>query len=180
MSTVGDTLVAVGVGNVLLGDDGAGIRVIERLRREVAEGRVALPPGARLVDGGTLGLGLLRELDGARGLVLLDAGCHDEPPGTVTVHRGDEAIRVATAGRAGESGVGELVAVAGLLRVLPPLVSIVEIEAGEIAMGTCLSPAVELAMPRAAKATLRELVAMGGGAREAGQRGRAEQAGVSA
>lgn len=177
MSTAGGTLVAIGVGNVLLGDDGAGVRVIERLRRGVAEGRIALPPGARLLDGGTLGLGLLRELDGARGLVLVDAGCHGDPPGTVTVHRGDDAISVATAG---ESGVGELVAIAGLLRVLPAAMSIVEIEADEILVSTELSTAVESAMPRALDAARRELVAMGGGARGIGPRGQARQAGVSA
>lgn len=180
MSTAGGTLVAIGVGNVLLGDDGAGVRVIERLRRGVAEGRVALPPEARLVDGGTLGLGLLRELDGARGLVLVDAGCHGDPPGTVTVHRGGDAISVATAGEAGMSGVGELVAVAGLLQVLPPAISIVEIEAEDTIVSTELSPAVELAMPRALEAARRELVAMGSDAREVRPRGQAEQAGVSA
>jgi hydrogenase maturation protease len=180
VSTAGGTLVAIGVGNVLLGDDGAGVRVIERLRREVAEGRVVLPPDARLVDGGTLGLGLLSELDGARGLVLVDAGCHGDPPGTVTVHRGGDAISVATAGDAGDTGVGELVALAGLLRVLPRAMSVVEIEVDQIIVGTELSPAVASAMPHALEAARRELIAMGGGAGEAGPRWPAGQAGVSA
>jgi hydrogenase maturation protease len=180
VSTAGGTLVAIGVGNVLLGDDGAGVRVIDGLRREVAAGRVALPPDTRLVDGGTLGLELLSELDGARGLVLVDAGSHGDPPGTVTVHRGGDAIRVATAGDSGESGVGELVALAGLLRVLPQAMSVVEIEVDEIIVGTELSPAVASAMPDALEAARRELVAMGSGAREAGPRWQVKQAGVSA
>jgi len=58
--------------------------------------------------------------------------------------------------------------------------SVVEIEVDEIIVGTELSPAVASAMPDALEAARRELVAMGGGAREAGPRWQAEQAGVSA
>jgi hydrogenase maturation protease len=172
-------LVAIGVGNVLLGDDGAGVRVIERLRGMVA-GDTPLPPGTRLVDGGTLGLDLLGELDGARGVVFADAGDRGEAPGSLRIHRGADAIGAAVAGGAGGDGVAELVAVAKLLGVLPWAVSIVEIAAGEIAVGTGLSPRVEMAMPRAAEAVRRELVAMADGAPAIREERQAVPAGATA
>lgn len=178
MSGAPGSLVAIGVGNVLLADDGAGVRVIERLRGLAAAGDTRLPPGTRLVDGGTLGLGLLRELDGARGVVFVDAGDRGETPGGLVVHRGADAVRSATAG--GGDGLAQLVAVARLSGVLPGDVSIVEIAAGEIAAGERLSPRVEVALTHAVEAVRSELNAMDAAAWAARDERQAPPAGATA
>ena len=90
--------VVLGVGNVLLRDDGVGVRVLEELRRLAAVDPAMAPDGTRLVDGGTLGLDLLGTVHGARALLLLDGVSLGLEAGTVTVLRGDE---IAAAGGPG-------------------------------------------------------------------------------
>jgi hydrogenase maturation protease len=145
-------LVVIGVGNVLLGDDGAGVRVVEALRRVSERDPGAVPPGTRLIDGGTLGLALVRHLDGARGLVIVDAADRGEPPGTVTLRRDTRIVH--------DGGVGELLAVAGMLGVLPGAPTVVELSMGQIVASVGLSPAVEAAIPVAVATVLRELAAL--------------------
>ena len=67
----------IGIGNNLLGDDGAGIHAIERLR-----GR-KLPEHVELVDGGTLSFTLLEQVENAEFLIIVDAAELDSEPGTV-------------------------------------------------------------------------------------------------
>ncbi|MGZ5480287.1 MAG: hydrogenase maturation protease, partial [Candidatus Aminicenantales bacterium] len=69
--------VVLGLGNILLGDEGVGVRVVEELERT---GGV---PGVDLVDGGTAGFSLLSFFDGARLVVVVDAADDGAPPGTV-------------------------------------------------------------------------------------------------
>ncbi|MGZ5453443.1 MAG: hydrogenase maturation protease [Candidatus Aminicenantales bacterium] len=73
--------VVLGLGNILLGDEGVGVRVVEELERT---GGV---PGVDLVDGGTAGFSLLSFFDGARLVVVVDAADDGAPPGTVTLTR---------------------------------------------------------------------------------------------
>jgi hydrogenase maturation protease len=150
--------VVIGVGNVLLRDDGAGVRVVEAMRALAAYDPTALPVDTRLVDGGTLGLDLLRIVQGARSLLLLDAVDLDLPVGTIRVLRGDGIV--AAGGRwggAAEGGVGELLAVARLMGWLPDPVALVGIQVADTGFGIGLSEAVEAALPLAVETARREL-----------------------
>lgn len=71
-------LLVLGLGNVILGDDGLGAAAVARL-----ESRYRLPEGVRLEDGGTLGLALLDLIGEARYLILVEAVRTGEPPGTL-------------------------------------------------------------------------------------------------
>jgi hydrogenase maturation protease len=73
--------VVLGLGNILLGDEGVGVRVVEELER--AGGL----PGVELVDGGTAGFRLLPYFDAADLVVVVDAAADGAPPGTVAVLR---------------------------------------------------------------------------------------------
>ncbi len=150
-------VVVIGVGNVLLGDDGVGVRVVEALGRTTEHDPEALPRGTRLLDGGTLGLDLLRDVEDAGALVLVDAVDLGHAPGTVTVLRGD---RLTAAGgfrtlSRRQGGVGELLATAKLLAILPPEVVLVGVQAGEISVGPGLSHGVSAALPSAVEAVRR-------------------------
>ncbi|MEW6225307.1 MAG: hydrogenase maturation protease [Chloroflexota bacterium] len=141
--------VVIGVGNLLLGDDAVGLRVVEALRRLADAEPGVLPAGTGLVDGGTLGLGLLSHLHGAGALVIVDAADRGAAPGTVSVRRDTELE--------GDHAVTRLLAAARLLGTLPPDITIVEIEQGELGVGIGLSPAVEAAIPAASAAVIGEL-----------------------
>ena len=158
MTTAAGAVVVIGVGNVLLRDDGVGVRVIEELRAACLHDPLAVPDGTRLVDGGTLGMDLLGTVRDADALVLVDAVNLDRRPGTVSVLRGD-AIAAAGGwgGRAVPGSVGELLAVARLMGWLPDPVVLIGIQASETEAGVGLSSSVETAVPEAVEAVCREL-----------------------
>ena len=67
----------LGVGNLLMGDEGVGVHVIRHL-----DG-LPLPPGVQSLDGGTGSLSLLEPLERADRVILIDATIDGSPPGTV-------------------------------------------------------------------------------------------------
>ena len=75
----------LGVGNLLLSDEGVGLRVVERLAMSYD-----LPEGVRILDGGTLGLDLLYYLEGVENLLIVDAVEMGKEPGTLLRLEGDE------------------------------------------------------------------------------------------
>ena len=68
-----ETLV-LGVGNLLLKDEGVGIHVIKALENE------KLPAHVHLMDGGTGGLHLLSWLQGYDRIIMIDATLDNNPP----------------------------------------------------------------------------------------------------
>jgi len=158
MSMETGPLVVLGIGNVLLRDDGVGVHLVRELERQVERGDSFLPWDTQLVDGGTLGLGLLPLIAGARAVLLLDATVLGGAPGDVTVLR-SEALRARRGGPRAvlPAGIDDLLAAARLADLLPAAVSLVGVEPGEIATGLDLSAAVRAALPAAVAAAIGEL-----------------------
>lgn len=71
-------ILVLGVGNILLHDEGIGIRVIEEL-----QARYEFSENVEFYDGGTLGLRLLDPITGADHLIVVDAVQNGEAPGTI-------------------------------------------------------------------------------------------------
>ncbi|HSA95457.1 MAG TPA: hydrogenase maturation protease [Acidobacteriota bacterium] len=136
--------VVLGIGNVLLGDEGVGVRVVEELER--AGGC----PGAELVDGGTAGLELLAFFDGAGLVVIVDAAADGAPPGTVNVSAPAFAADHPPARTPHEIGLKGILDALALADERPEIVlvtvSVVEAERASLE----LSPAVARAVPEAA------------------------------
>ncbi|HEY4934409.1 MAG TPA: hydrogenase maturation protease [Terriglobales bacterium] len=72
----GDLLV-LGIGNVLMGDEGVGVHVVRHLEK------LGVPEGVELLDGGTGSFLLLEPMNRARRIILIDATLDDRSPGTV-------------------------------------------------------------------------------------------------
>lgn len=68
----------LGLGNVLMGDEGIGVHVVRALEKHT------LPAGVECLDGGTGGFTLLEPLQSAGHVILIDAANDGNPPGTVT------------------------------------------------------------------------------------------------
>ena len=68
----------LGLGNVIMGDEGVGVHVVRALEEQI------LPAGVECLDGGTGGFILLEPLQNADRIVLIDAAADGNPPGTVT------------------------------------------------------------------------------------------------
>jgi hydrogenase maturation protease len=151
----GGHVVIIGIGNLLLRDDGVGVHTVTELQRRAAAGDITLPAGVELVDGGTTGRALLPLLHGARALVVIDAVELGLPPGSIHVLRGPgrDLDLWATAATA----LGDLLALARVAGTLPPAVSVVGIQPGVVEPGSELSHPVGVAVTAAIEFTLGEL-----------------------
>lgn len=137
-------ILVLGLGNLLLSDDGVGPVLVEQLANtaENWNGRV------EFLDGGTQGLALLGQISGRQALIIVDALKMGAPAGTI--HRLTlNELREVTPGRGNsghEGNAGELLAVAQLLDQLPERLFVVGVEPEKIATGIGLSARVQEAL----------------------------------
>jgi hydrogenase maturation protease len=69
----------LGIGNLLMGDEGIGVHVARRLQDRGTD------PGVDVVDGGTGGFQLLEYFEGYERLIVVDAAADGQAPGTLRV-----------------------------------------------------------------------------------------------
>lgn len=131
----------LGVGNLLLKDEGVGIHVIQALEKE------NLPPHVRLMDGGTGGLHLLSWLQGYERLIMIDATLDNNPPGTIRLIRPRYAADFPPLMSAHEIGLKDMIDAMILTDDLPDthLIVISAAQINEVSME--LTPDVEAAIP---------------------------------
>jgi hydrogenase maturation protease len=77
--------VVMGIGNTLLQDDGVGVHVTERFKASQDE-----HPDLNVIDGGTIGLSLLPEIEDADKVIIVDASEIGEAPGAMRIFRNEE------------------------------------------------------------------------------------------
>ncbi len=151
------TALVLGLGNVLLSDEGAGVRAVERLLADYE-----LPQSVRALDGGTLGLELLAYVEGVDHLLLLDCVDFGAEPGALLRLEGEEIPQRAGAQLSPhQTGLGELLALARLQGILPPTVVLWGVQPARLDWGVALSEAVEAQVPALAKRAASELGALG-------------------
>jgi len=145
MAELTEPILVLGLGNLLLGDDAVGLRLLEELQR-------AGDPGIEFLDGGTQGLALLGYLAGRRSVLVLDAVGLGAPPGSVHVLRAEAVHRLGArhAATAHEGNARELLAALWLLENPAPDVTVVGVEPARMRTGIGLSAEVEAAIPDAA------------------------------
>lgn len=73
-----NSIILLGVGNILLTDEGLGVHVVNEMRKEYT-----FTPEISIIDGGTMGMELLSYMRGMKKLLLVDAVNGGEEPGTV-------------------------------------------------------------------------------------------------
>ena len=143
----------LGVGNLLMGDEGVGAVAIRHLEQAAWAGR------ADLVDGGTGGFHLLGLFRDYEHVILIDATADGKAPGTVSLIKPRFASDFPPTLTAHDIGLKDLIESAALLGDLPK-VDLVTISIGALsAMSLELSAAVKDALPRVAALVLRCLEA---------------------
>jgi hydrogenase maturation protease len=131
-------ILVLGIGNLVMGDDGAGVRVVQELQK-----RYLFPPHIEIMDGGTLGLDLLPKLEGIGRLLVVDAVETGGEPGTLVQLSGEELpIALQTKVSPHQMGLKDLLAVAELMGHAPREMVLVGIQPADIGMGADLSPRV--------------------------------------
>lgn len=89
MSILHASVRILGCGNLLMGNDGVGLKVIEALQNTEMEGLKNLD----IVDAGVCGLDLLNYFDGAKKVIIVDAVLADSPVGSVHRLDGKDLIK---------------------------------------------------------------------------------------
>jgi hydrogenase maturation protease len=147
----------LGIGNLIMSDDGVGVQVVQRLEAEYT-----FPPGVAVLDGGTLGLDLLPHLEGVQRLLIIDAMETGGPPGTIARLSGDEIpIAFETRLSPHQMGLKDLLAVSLLQGVKPPEMVLLGIQPANIELGMELSPPVAEQLETLVEMTLEELAHWG-------------------
>ncbi|WP_455624234.1 HyaD/HybD family hydrogenase maturation endopeptidase [Parabacteroides sp.] len=150
MDTTKETLI-LGVGNLLLKDEGIGIHVIKALEKE------NLPAHVHLMDGGTGGLHLLSWLQGYNRLIMIDATLDSNPPGTVRLIQPRYATDFPPLMSAHEIGLKDMIDAMILTDDLPETHLIVISAANINEVGMELTPEVKAAIPEVI-GTIRSLL----------------------
>lgn len=152
-----DVLV-LGVGNELLTDEGLGVEAARRLAGlELA--------GVEVLDGATLGLGLLPEIADRQCLLLLDAMVADDArPGDVLTLLGDDVPHTRSLLLSvHEIGVADALAAAELAGRAPGQIAAVGMVPESLATGYGLTPLVQAHLPGVLAAALDVLRSWGVG-----------------
>lgn len=137
-----EKILILGVGNLLLKDEGVGIHVIRALENE------ELPPDVSLMDGGTGGLHLIAWIQDYDRIIMVDATLDDNPPGTIRLIRPRYATDFPPLMSAHEIGLRDMIEAMILTGKLPDIQLIV-ISAADISeVGMELTPVVEAAVPK--------------------------------
>jgi hydrogenase maturation protease len=151
-----DTLV-LGIGNILLQDEGLGVHALERLTRDYC-----VPSAVQVVDGGVMGLGLLPYLEGPSALLVIDAVQTGQSPGTLIRLEGD-AIPAALALKMSmhQAGLQELMATSQLQGTLPSKIVLWGMEPAGVDWGLDLSAPVAAGLDALVQAVVEELIEWG-------------------
>lgn len=151
------SLLVLGLGNVLCGDDGLGVEAVRRLLEEYEP-----PDGVQVLDGGTLGLALLGWVAEAEALLLVDAIRDDQPPGTlVRLDQREVAPAVRERLSPHQVGVADLFDGLELLGRAPDRVVLWGAVPARLELCTELSPAVSAALPALVEAVAAEAARLG-------------------
>jgi len=153
MSSQRPTLV-LGIGNILMGDEGVGVHTVRALEQE------KLPDSVTVVDGGTGGFHLLSYFQDYSPIILIDATMDGKPAGTVNVLHPRFASDYPRTLTAHDIGLRDLIESAVLIGPMPP-VTLITVTIAEIKSMTLeMSPAVQAAIPKVAE-LVREILING-------------------
>jgi len=145
-------ILILGLGNILLGDEGVGVRVAEQLLSH------SLPKGVEVIDGGTAGYELINFFEGKEKVIIVDAVKTNDTPGSVykldlALVQEDETVQLSLH----QIGLKSVFKMASLMDLNPEvtLVGIVPKDYQDYNIG--LSDEVEKAIPLAIETVLQEI-----------------------
>lgn len=136
----------LGVGNILLADEGAGVHAMRYLADHYDL------PDTTYLDAGTLSFTLAADIAEADHLIVFDAAQIDSEPGDIKVFQDEEVDDFLKSGRCSvhEVGFADLMDIARLEGYLPERYALIGIQPEQLGWGDAPSETVRRAMPRAA------------------------------
>ncbi len=150
-------VLVIGLGNVLMRDEGIGVRATEEL-----ESRYELPDDIEVIDGGTSGTELLEPMRGIEHLIVADAVNTGAPVGTLARIAGEQVPAFfQTKISNHQLGLSDLLAVLSVTNQAPKTVTIVGMVPYVLENELGLSPEAEQRMEEMIDMLVDELGSMG-------------------
>jgi hydrogenase maturation protease len=143
-------ILILGIGNILLKDEGIGVRVVQAMQK------MELPPDVEICDGGTGGADLLDIIAHRRKLIIIDAADADVEPGTVIKMGANDLAQNKESISLHEFGLAETLFAAAQLKCSPKEVVIFGVKPFEVAYGIELTPPIAALVPRLVNLVLAE------------------------
>ncbi len=139
----------LGIGNLLLCDEGVGVHVVRALQRE------RLPENTVTLEAGTAFLEALPEVELADRIIIVDAMQADHAPGTIYRVPFEDCVKPECIASLHGFDLSRVIYLAG--RETPPEVIVIGVEPARVEWGTEPSPAVQQAIPAVIEAVKAEI-----------------------
>jgi hydrogenase maturation protease len=152
MSLEPKPILILGIGNILLKDEGVGVHTAKRMME------MALPPDVEVMDGGTMGLNLLFYIEGRKKVIVIDTVLVGDPPGTIfrftDASLVDNKPMLRTA-----HGVDftDVIKTSKMLGTKPDEIVFIGIEPESLEEGLEMTPTIEKRVPVLIKMVMKEL-----------------------
>ena len=148
-------VLVLGLGNILLSDEGVGVRAVEELQR-----RYDCSDAVEIIDGGTVGFELLPYFDERSHILIVDAIKADNEPGTI-VRIDDPPAYFSSRTSPHQIGLADVMGLAAISDNLPKNIILLGMEPKRLATGLTLSSAVAQNLSRLVDMVVAELEAIG-------------------
>ena len=145
-------ILILGIGNILLKDEGIGVHVVNRLKD------MPLPADVEVMDGGTMGIDLLFYIEGRKKVIVVDTVKAGEPPGTMYRFTDkDLSFKKEFLRTAHGIDFSDVVRTAQNLGTKPDEVVFIGIEPEDMEEGLELSPLIRSRIPNLIELVMKEL-----------------------
>ncbi len=145
----------IGIGNLLMTDEGFGVHVIRFLEK-----KYSFPPSVQLIDCGTAGIYMAPVFEQTDVALIVDAAAIEgHPPGTLITldHKGMSGRQIQTSMSPHQVGVLEVLEICRLRGNLPSCIEFYLVIPKDIGPGIELSPEVHRKVPEVAKKIVTRL-----------------------
>lgn len=145
--------VILGLGNILLKDEGIGVHVIKELEKK------SLPDNVELIDGGTSSLDILLSIENTEKLIIIDALKFGKDPGTIYKIDPKDLEEKIDMDKLSlhQMNLLETLLIAKTKGTLPEEIVILGVEPFEISSGLGLTPKLQEKLPKVIDAVLNEI-----------------------
>ncbi len=155
MQNFGLNVLVLGLGNILLSDEGVGVKAVEELER-----RYNCSDAVEIIDGGTIGLELLPYFEKRSHILIIDAVKSGKNPGTI-VRIEDPPAYFRSRTSPHQIGLADVMGVAVITNNMPRNITLFGIEPKQLSTGLSLSDEVSQNLSRLVDIVAAELEAIG-------------------
>jgi hydrogenase maturation protease len=148
-------VLVLGLGNILLSDEGAGVQAVQELQR-----RYDCSDIVEFIDGGTTGLDLLPYFEGRSHVFIIDAVKTGSAPGTI-IRIDDPPAYFRSKTSPHQIGLADVLGIAAMTGDLPQNITLFGIEPKQLTTGLDLSDEVASNLGRLADMVAAELKDIG-------------------